>query len=51
MSNPTRQQALEALRAYPQGLQIGGGIHDENAYEYLECGASKVIVTSFTGFS
>lgn len=43
----TRQQALSALRAYPGGLQIGGGIHDGNAEEYLEAGASHVIVTSY----
>ena len=43
----TKQQALLALRAYPGGLQIGGGIHDRNAAEFLEAGASHVIVTSF----
>lgn len=43
----TRQQAFGALRAYPGGLQIGGGIHPENAEEYLEAGASHVIVTSY----
>lgn len=43
----TRQQALEALREYPQGLMIGGGITDENAAEYIKAGASHVIVTSF----
>lgn len=43
----TRQQALSALRAYPGGLQIGGGIHDGNAKDYLEAGASHVIVTSY----
>ena len=43
----TRKQALEALQAYPGGMQIGGGIRDDNAYEYLEKGADKVIVTSF----
>ena len=43
----TKQQAKEALRVYPKGLQIGGGITDENAYEYIECGASHVIVTSY----
>ena len=37
----TKQQAKEALRVYPKGLQIGGGITDENAYEYIECGASR----------
>ena len=31
----------------PAGLQIGGGITDENAREYLDAGASHVIVTSY----
>ena len=43
----TKEQAISALQAYPGGMQIGGGINDENAYEYLEAGADKVIVTSF----
>ncbi len=43
----TKQQAIEALEAYPQGLQIGGGIRDDNAKFYLEHGASHVIVTSY----
>jgi phosphoribosylformimino-5-aminoimidazole carboxamide ribotide isomerase len=43
----TRRQAMEALRAYPQGLMVGGGINTENAKEYLEAGASHVIVTSY----
>ena len=43
----TKVQALEALKAYPGGLQVGGGITPENAGEYLEAGASQVIVTSY----
>ena len=43
----TKQQAISALREYPGGLQIGGGITDENATAFLEAGASHVIVTSF----
>ena len=43
----TREQAMKALAAYPGGLQIGGGITDENAEAYLEAGASHVIVTSY----
>ena len=43
----TRQQALSALRAYPGGLQIGGGIRADNAADYLNAGASAVIVTSY----
>lgn len=38
--------ARSALREYPDGLQIGGGIHDHNAASWLEAGASHVIVTS-----
>ena len=43
----TKRQALEALRAYPGGLQVGGGITPENAREFIEAGASHVIVTSY----
>lgn len=43
----TRNQAVSALKAYPGGLQVGGGINDENGAFFLEAGASKVIVTSF----
>ncbi len=39
--------AEEALRAYPGGMQIGGGIHADNAQHYLDMGASHVIVTSY----
>lgn len=43
----TKAQALRALSAYPNGLQIGGGITAENAKEYIDAGASHVIVTSY----
>lgn len=43
----TREQALKALRTYPGGLQIGGGITAENATLYIEEGASHVVVTSY----
>lgn len=43
----TKKQAIQALRAYPQGLQVGGGITPENAEEFLDAGASHVIVTSY----
>jgi phosphoribosylformimino-5-aminoimidazole carboxamide ribotide isomerase len=39
--------AREALAAFPGGLQIGGGIHLQNAADWLEAGASHVIVTSW----
>jgi phosphoribosylformimino-5-aminoimidazole carboxamide ribotide isomerase len=38
--------ARDALAAWPGGLQIGGGISAENAKEWLDAGASHVIVTS-----
>ncbi|MGC6464211.1 MAG: phosphoribosylformimino-5-aminoimidazole carboxamide ribotide isomerase [Akkermansiaceae bacterium] len=41
------EAAKEALAAWPGGLQIGGGISLENASEWLEAGASHVIVTSW----
>lgn len=42
-----REAAFDALAAYPGGLQIGGGIRPDNAIEFLEAGASHVIVTSW----
>lgn len=39
--------AKAALAAYPGGLQVGGGITADNALEYLNAGASHVIVTSW----
>lgn len=41
------EAALEALRAHPGGLQIGGGVTTGNAKSFLDAGASHVIVTSF----
>lgn len=43
----TKAQAMLALRTYPGGLQVGGGITAENAAEYIKAGASHVIVTSY----
>lgn len=45
--NDTREQAMLALRTYPGGLQAGGGITPQNAREFLDAGASHVIVTSY----
>ena len=41
------EAAREALAAWPGGMQIGGGIHADNAGEWLDAGASQVIVTSW----
>jgi phosphoribosylformimino-5-aminoimidazole carboxamide ribotide isomerase len=43
----SKEQAFEALRATPGLLQIGGGINAENAGEFIDVGASHVIVTSY----
>lgn len=34
--------AREALAAWPGGLQVGGGITDQNAREWIDAGAEKV---------
>lgn len=43
----TKRQAMKALTEYPGGLQIGGGVNEENAAEFLNAGASHVIATSY----
>ncbi|KAK0623397.1 hypothetical protein B0T14DRAFT_516130 [Immersiella caudata] len=39
--------AKESLSTWPGALQIGGGINDTNAAEWIKAGASKVIITSY----
>ena len=39
--------ARAALAAYPNGMQVGGGISCQNANEWIDAGASHVIVTSW----
>ncbi len=43
----SKRAALSGLSAFRGGMQYGGSVNDENAGEYLEAGASHVIVTSF----
>ncbi|MCQ2498003.1 MAG: phosphoribosylformimino-5-aminoimidazole carboxamide ribotide isomerase [Lachnospiraceae bacterium] len=43
----TKQEAIKALKAFPQGMHVGGGINPDNAQEFLDAGASHVIVTSY----
>lgn len=47
LGSGNEEAAREALAAWPGGLQIGGGITADNAAEWLEAGASQVIVTSY----
>ncbi|KAK3692849.1 1--5-imidazole-4-carboxamide isomerase [Podospora appendiculata] len=42
-----REAARESLAAWPGRLQVGGGITDENAREWIDAGAEKVIITSY----
>jgi len=39
--------AADALRAFPGGMQVGGGVNAANARKYLDLGASHIIVTSY----
>lgn len=41
------EAAAEALAAFPQGLQLGGGIDEKNAARWLDAGAERIIVTSY----
>ena len=41
-----REAAIAALKAYPGRLQVGGGINETNCQEWLDHGASHVIITS-----
>lgn len=45
------EQAERALAAYPKGLQIGGGMDEQNAQFFLDKGASHIIVTSYVFFN
>ena len=46
--NPENDKAAElACITWPKGLQVGGGINLENAQEWLDKGASHVIITSW----
>lgn len=47
LGSGNEEAALLALKSYPNGLQVGGGITAENAKKYIEAGASHVIVTSY----
>jgi phosphoribosylformimino-5-aminoimidazole carboxamide ribotide isomerase len=48
MLGPGNEEAARsALRAFPEGMHVGGGINVENARGWLEAGASHVIVTSW----
>jgi phosphoribosylformimino-5-aminoimidazole carboxamide ribotide isomerase len=41
------EAAKEALRTWPGGLQVAGGITDKNAQYWIDAGAEKVATLSF----
>jgi phosphoribosylformimino-5-aminoimidazole carboxamide ribotide isomerase len=47
LGSGNQEAALAALKAFPGGLQYGGGINPDNAAVFLDAGASHVIVTSY----
>ena len=47
LGSGNQSAALEALSAFPGGMHYGGGVNPDNAAEYLDAGASHVIVTSW----
>ena len=43
MLGPGNEEAAqEALRTWPGGLQVGGGINERNALQWIQQGAEKV---------
>ncbi len=40
-------EARAALAAFPDGMHLGGGVNAQNARDWLDAGASHVIVTSW----
>lgn len=47
LGSGNQEAARSALAAWPDGMQIGGGISIDNAVNWLEAGAAAVIVTSW----
>ena len=47
LGSGNENEARNALRAFPGGLQIGGGVNLDNAGSWLQAGASHVIVTTW----
>jgi phosphoribosylformimino-5-aminoimidazole carboxamide ribotide isomerase len=47
LGSGNEEAARSALAAWPGGLQYGGGVHLENAADWLDAGAAHVIVTSW----
>jgi len=43
----TQREALKALKAFPKGLCVGGGITINNAKGFLNAGARRVIISSY----
>lgn len=46
-SDANAEAARDALAAFPGGFHVGGGVTDETAMQWIDAGASHVIVTSY----
>jgi phosphoribosylformimino-5-aminoimidazole carboxamide ribotide isomerase len=42
------EAAKDALKAWPGGLQVGGGINAQNARQWIDLGADKVGLISYS---
>jgi phosphoribosylformimino-5-aminoimidazole carboxamide ribotide isomerase len=52
MLGPGNEEAAqEALAAWPSGLQVGGGINETNARQWIDRGAEKVFSSSHVWIS
>jgi phosphoribosylformimino-5-aminoimidazole carboxamide ribotide isomerase len=47
LGSGNESEARAALAAFPGGLHLGGGVNAQNARDWLDTGASHVIVTSW----
>ncbi|HZI32754.1 MAG TPA: phosphoribosylformimino-5-aminoimidazole carboxamide ribotide isomerase [Candidatus Binatia bacterium] len=47
LGSGNESEARAALAAFPGGLHLGGGVNAQNAHNWLDAGASHVIVTSW----
>lgn len=47
LGSGNESEAKAALKAFPGGMQVGGGLDDANSLPFLDAGASHVIVTSW----
>lgn len=47
LGSGNEKAAISALKAFPGGMHVGGGLNPDNSKTYLDAGASHVIITSY----